>query len=157
MTVQELLERGLGAYRETSALKEKIDELEAAVCSLSSPGGGAPGSPRTDKYAEYVAYKDLLERKLQLRKRQMAAEHVAVILLTHDLPGGQRDAVRLRYCRGKSMEQIADGLHYTVRHAERLLKEAVSELKKSVSEWDVRAALPTWYMDYVDETEKARA
>ena len=146
MRAIELFERCRDRGEEIRALEDAIEDLENSVTSCASGIGETVKSALGDRYLSYLTRKEGMETQLRLLKRKRAAEQVGVILLTDRLPEEMRDAVRLYYGRGRSIDQISILMNYSMRHIERLLKTFRDELKE-ISAERVLGVLPKWYRE----------
>jgi DNA-directed RNA polymerase specialized sigma24 family protein len=93
-----------------------------------------------------MARKDELERAIRREEKLRAFEQVALILLTQDLPGRHRDALRLYYCRGKNVQDICrmESMTCDERTVERYLQAGRAAMER-VPDWEVEGVLPRWY------------
>lgn len=82
-------------------------------------------------------------------RRMLAAEQVAIILLTDRLPCMQRDAARLYFARGRGAGALARSAGCAPEDVAGLIDRAWEALG-AVSGAQVDAALPGWYLLELD-------
>jgi DNA-directed RNA polymerase specialized sigma24 family protein len=127
-------------------LQQKKNDLEEAMVSLGAACDQTIRGAAGDRYAAYMARKDALERAIRREEKMRAFEQVAIIMLTQDLPGKHRDALRLYYCRGKNAQDICKVPCMTCdeRTVERYLQAGRAAMER-VPDWEVESVLPHWY------------
>lgn len=146
MTMMELLAACRRHGRDADSLADRIEEMEAAATSATMAMGGAGGhAGPSDKYSAYMARKDELERRLKAARRALAAEQMAAILLTGELPDQQRKAIRGYYLNGKSAACIARESGYSVSAVYKAMAEGKAALA-ALPDSRVEEALPGWYV-----------
>lgn len=146
MTMMELLAACRRHGRDADSLADRIEEMEAAATSATMAVGGAGGhAGPSDKYSAYMARKDELERRLKAARRALAAEQMAAILLTGELPDQQRKALRGYYVNGKSAAAIARDSGYSVSSVYKAMAEGKAALA-ALPEARIEEALPGWYV-----------
>lgn len=146
MTALELMAACRGHGLEIARLEARIEELNETVIGCTVPldreGGGGGGAG--DRFSGYAARKDELERRLDTAKRAYAAEQMAVILITGEMPEIQRRTLKYFYCYGYSAARIADKLGYSVSN----VYKAMAAAKQGLTKWTeaaVEEKLPGWY------------
>ena len=146
MTALELMAACRRDNQEKARLEAQIEELDDYITCVNAFGGAGGHASVSDRYADYMARKDELEKRLHQTKKALAAESAAVILLTESLPDTQRKSMRGFYCYGKTASAVARELHYSVSSIFKALAAARAACAL-IREEAVVDKLPPWYLD----------
>lgn len=146
MTALELLAACRAHGRERTSLAARMEDLEEAATSATAALDSMPGhSGAGDRYSAYMARRDELERRMREASRAWAAEQMAAILITGEMPERQRKCLRGFYVDGIPAAALADEMGYSASNIYKAMAEARDALK-SIPPESVENALPGWYV-----------
>ena len=145
MTAMELLARCRRRGETLEKIRAQAGELDDMLTSVSRGLGLGVQSGQEDQYAICMARKDELERKISREGRLKAAEDVAVIMLSERLPEKERKTLRLYYCRGRDVPDIAQELHYSESTIYKALASGREKMRR-VPKSRVTGSLNNWYI-----------
>lgn len=145
MTALELMAACRRDNQEKARLEAQIEELDDYITCVAAFGGAGGSGSVSDRYADYMARKDELEKRLHETKKALAAESAAVILLTESLPDTQRKSMRGFYVYGKTAAAVARELHYSASSIAKALA-AARAVCALISGDAVEDKLPPWYL-----------
>ena len=145
MTALELMAACRRDNQEKARLEAQIEELDDYITCVNAFGGAGGHASVSDRYADYMARKDELEKRLYETKKALAAESAAAILLTESLPDTQRKSMRGFYVYGKTAAAVARELHYSTSSIAKALA-AARAVCALISGDAVEDKLPPWYL-----------
>ena len=145
MTALELMAACRRDNQEKARLEAQIEELDDYITCVNAFGGAGGHASVSDRYADYMARKDELEKRLYETKKALAAESAAAILLTESLPDTQRKSMRGFYVYGKTAAAVARELHYSTSSIAKALA-AARAVCSLISGDAVEDKLPPWYL-----------
>lgn len=146
MKATELMQKCLDRIARIERMQADYEAMEEAMTSLAAATDQTVRGALGDRFAAYAARRDDLHRAIKKEERLYAVEQVAIILLTQDLPGRERDSLRLYYCKGRTAKEISAVPKMTcdVRTVERYLQSGRAAMERT-PEWEVECKLPRWY------------
>lgn len=146
MTALELLNACRAHGREAASLEDRLEELREAATSasvaLDKVGGGGSGG---DQMAAYMARVDELSARLTQVRKAYAAEQMAIILITGELPDQQRRCLRAFYCHRRSATAIAQELYCSVSGVYKALADGRDALMPLPPQ-TIEEKMPGWYV-----------
>lgn len=153
MTAMDLAAACRRHVREAAQLAEQLEELEENMVRMGGGIGSAPVQcSLTDRFSGYAARRDEIDARLKHTRRMMAAEQMALILLTDTLPDVQRRCAREFYCYGRGAVRLADDMGYTVSNVYKTL-HAVRDALLAIPEDAVEEKLPVSYWKEAEKGE----
>ena len=93
-------------------------------------GDGMPHARYPSGMEGYAAQLDELERKLEARRAACVESRLRIEVAIETLTDPQEEAVmRLRYLRCMKWEDVADEMHYEIRHVFRIHGSALQHIR----------------------------
>ena len=145
-----ILRRCRSSAEEIERLETRIWQRRDAMSSIRSPQpdpiGGSAGTGPVDKIGKMLGEVDALERRLNQRREEQAAETAACCALLDMLPDLESRVLYGYYVQRQSTAAVARQQKYQegyVRKVKRRGEEAVVLL----TEDRIRALLPRWYLE----------
>lgn len=144
-----ILKRCRAARNDIERLRQRIDQWQDVLTSLSAPqadpNGGSRGSGDKDKTGRIYAEIDALEREKTARQERAEAEKVATRALMDMVPDLEGKILFDYYARGWDTPKIAREEKYTAGYV-RKTKRAAEQLLDMLDPVRVDSTLPAWYL-----------
>jgi len=147
MTAMWIFDRCKLAAGDKKALRDRITRYRESATRISAAldGVGARGTAEPDKLLAIMAEIDELERSIQQRDREYAAEVAAACKLLDMLPDVECKIVSRYYIDGVALNTIAREMSYSYGYV-RTVKSAACTHLDDIPEAMVAALLPAWYV-----------
>lgn len=149
-----ILRRCRESDEEIRRIEGQIWRRRDAMSSLQSPrmdpDGGSRGAGDLDKIGRMVSDLDLLERRLEERRRDQFVETAGSCALLDMIPDLESQVLYCYYVKRMSTSETARKLNYQDTYV-RKLKRRGEEVISLLGPERVHGALPRWYIEKHEE------